>query len=78
MHPLTRSTPQKRTLNVSLRQLLHFVNSKNVRVLTSTTLVVVELWRQWQTLIFPLFKPPRGDLGPVFHEARAPQGSYMC
>ena len=65
MHSLTRRTPQKRTLKISLRHLL--VNLKNVRVF-APLMFSNELWRQWQPLIFPPIQASHGALRFVKHE----------
>ena len=66
MHCSTRKTPQKRALKISLRHLL--VNLKNVRVL-APTMFSIELWRQWQPLMFPPIQAS-GGLRSVKHERR--------
>ena len=66
----TSKKPQKRTLKISLRHLL--VNLKNARVLAPPMLFGIELWRQWQPLMFP---PSSLWRSPAVRKARAPQGS---
>ena len=66
MHSL--KTPQKKTLKMSLRHLL--VNLKNVRVLAPPMLFGIELWRQWQPLIFPPIQARNGALRSIKHERR--------
>ena len=53
---------------ISLRHLL--VNLKNVRVLTPPMLFSIELWREWQPLIFPPIQASDGALRSVKHERR--------
>ena len=51
-----------------LRNLL--VNLKNVRVLAPPMLFGIELWRQWQPLIFPPIQASDGALRSVKYERR--------
>ena len=53
---------------ISLCHLL--VNLKNVRVLTPPMLFSIELWREWQPLIFPPIQASDGALRSVKHERR--------
>ena len=53
---------------ISLRHLL--VNFKNVRVFAPPMLFSIELWRQWQPLIFPPIHTANGALRSVKHEHR--------
>ena len=66
MHSSARKTPQKRTLNISLRHLL--VNVKNVRVLAPPMLFSIGLWRQCQPVIFPPIQASNGALRSIKHE----------
>ena len=66
MHSSTRKTPQKKDVKISL----HLVNLKNVRVLAPPMLFNIELWRQWQPLIFPPIQASDGALRSVKHERR--------
>ena len=58
-------------LKVSIRQLL-LVNLKNGRVLAplNRMLFGIELWRQWQPLIFPSIQASNGALRSMKHERR--------
>ena len=66
MHSSTRKTPLKRTLKMSLRHLL--VNLKNVRVLAPPMFFSIELWRQWQPIIFPPIQASNGAPRSIEHE----------
>ena len=51
---------------ISLRHLL--VNLKNVRVLVPPMFFSIELWRQWQPLVFPTIQASDGALRSIKHE----------
>ena len=61
-----RKAPEKRTLKILLRHLL--VNFKNVQVLAQPMLFNIELWRQWQPLMFPPIQASNGALRSEKHE----------
>ena len=46
------------------------VNLKNVRVLAPPMLFGIEIWRQWQPLIFPPIQASNGALRSIKHERR--------
>ena len=68
MHSSTQKTPQKSTLKLSLRHLL--VNLKNIPVVAPPTSISIELWRQWQQLLFPPSQVSDGNLRSVRHDRR--------
>ena len=67
-HSSTPKTPHKSTLKLSLRHL--FVNRKNIPVVAPPKLISIELWRQWQQLLFPPSQVSDGNLRSVRHERR--------